>query len=49
MKVLIMLLVLFSCSGAFGYQMVHTSLSLWYPIAYTMFATAFLSLPFFRY
>jgi predicted branched-subunit amino acid permease len=48
MKVLMMLIVMFSCSYAFGYQMAEPNLSIWYPIGYTIFATAFLSLPFFR-
>jgi hypothetical protein len=48
MKILIMLLVLYSDSAAFAYQMAH-QVSLFYPLTYVAISVLFLSLPPFRH
>jgi len=43
--VTLILVLLFSCSYAFGYVMTHPEVSYWYPVAYTTVVFIILSLP----
>jgi hypothetical protein len=43
--VALILVLLFSCSYAFGYVMTHPEVSYWYPVAYTTVVFFILSLP----
>jgi predicted branched-subunit amino acid permease len=43
--VLLLLVLMFSCSYSFGYVMEHPGMSYWYPIIYTMVVFASASAP----
>jgi uncharacterized membrane protein YagU involved in acid resistance len=43
--VAMILILLFSCSYAFGYVIIHPEVSYWYPVAYTAVVFILLSLP----
>jgi hypothetical protein len=43
--VALILILMFSCSGAFGYVMTHPGVSYWYPVVYTGVIVIGMSMP----